>query len=178
MVTIRYYERIGVLPAAARAANNYRQYGAAHLRRLRFVRRTRESGIQPGRGAQDPAGPARCGATTPATTCAMRGAGRISTTSARACRTCSAWKPRSRTSSGAVGAAPPRIARCWNRCSSKRTQRARRRTNSAGYRHPGSAPRRQPVHGALGMTRRQRVPEMGAAIPANTRLAADPAAPR
>lgn len=45
VVTIRYYERIGVLPAAARAANNYRQYGEAHLRRLRFVRRTRDLGF-------------------------------------------------------------------------------------------------------------------------------------
>lgn len=45
VVTIRYYERIGVLPPPGRAANNYRQYGAAHLRRLRFVRRTRELGF-------------------------------------------------------------------------------------------------------------------------------------
>lgn len=45
VVTIRYYERVGVLPPPARAANNYRQYRDAHLRRLRFVRRTRELGF-------------------------------------------------------------------------------------------------------------------------------------
>lgn len=45
VVTIRYYERVGVLPPPRRAANNYRQYGDAHLRRLRFVRRTRELGF-------------------------------------------------------------------------------------------------------------------------------------
>lgn len=45
VVTIRYYERVGVLPPPVRAANNYRQYGDAHLRRLRFVRRTRELGF-------------------------------------------------------------------------------------------------------------------------------------
>lgn len=45
VVTIRYYERIGVLAPPARAANNYRQYDDAHLRRLRFVGRTRELGF-------------------------------------------------------------------------------------------------------------------------------------
>ncbi len=45
VVTIRYYERIGILPPPARAQNNYRLYGETHLRRLRFVRRTRELGF-------------------------------------------------------------------------------------------------------------------------------------
>lgn len=45
VVTIRYYERVGILPVPARAENNYRMYGAPHLRRLRFVRRTRELGF-------------------------------------------------------------------------------------------------------------------------------------
>lgn len=45
VVTIRYYERIGVLPPPMRAVNNYRQYGDTHLRRLRFVRRTRDLGF-------------------------------------------------------------------------------------------------------------------------------------
>lgn len=45
VVTIRYYERIGILPPPARAQNNYRLYGTQHLRRLRFVRRTRELGF-------------------------------------------------------------------------------------------------------------------------------------
>lgn len=45
VVTIRYYERAGILPPPARAANNYRVYDEAHLQRLRFVRRTRELGF-------------------------------------------------------------------------------------------------------------------------------------
>lgn len=45
VVTIRYYERAGILPPPARAANGYRVYGEGHLRRLRFVRRTRELGF-------------------------------------------------------------------------------------------------------------------------------------
>jgi len=45
VVTIRYYERAGILPAPPRGANNYRHYGHAHLRRLRLVRRTRELGF-------------------------------------------------------------------------------------------------------------------------------------
>lgn len=45
VVTIRYYERVGILPPPARAGNNYRIYGDDHLRRLRFVRRTRELGF-------------------------------------------------------------------------------------------------------------------------------------
>lgn len=39
--TIRYYEQIGVLPAPARAASGYRQYGERDVRRLLFVRRAR-----------------------------------------------------------------------------------------------------------------------------------------
>lgn len=45
VVNIRYYERVGILPLPARAANNYRVYGEEHLRRLGFVRRTRELGF-------------------------------------------------------------------------------------------------------------------------------------
>ncbi len=43
--TIRYYEQVGVLPAAERAANGYRLYGSEHLRRLHFIKRTRELGF-------------------------------------------------------------------------------------------------------------------------------------
>jgi Hg(II)-responsive transcriptional regulator len=43
--TIRYYERIGVLPAPARTAGNYRAYTEAHLNRLSFVRRARDLGF-------------------------------------------------------------------------------------------------------------------------------------
>ncbi len=39
--TIRYYEKIGLLPAPARTAANYREYGPAHVQRLAFVRRCR-----------------------------------------------------------------------------------------------------------------------------------------
>ncbi len=43
--TIRYYERIGLTPAPPRAANGYRQYDDAHLKRLHFIRRSRELGF-------------------------------------------------------------------------------------------------------------------------------------
>jgi Cd(II)/Pb(II)-responsive transcriptional regulator len=39
--TIRYYEKEGLLPKAARGVNNYRYYGSEHLRRLLFVRNCR-----------------------------------------------------------------------------------------------------------------------------------------
>jgi Cu(I)-responsive transcriptional regulator len=43
--TIRYYERIGLLPAPPRTAGNYRDYSTAHVRRLTFVRRARDLGF-------------------------------------------------------------------------------------------------------------------------------------
>ncbi len=43
--TIRYYERIGLMPAVARSAGGHRLYEAAHLRRLSFIRRCRELGF-------------------------------------------------------------------------------------------------------------------------------------
>ena len=39
--TIRYYEREGLLPRAARTDGNYRIYDAVHLERLAFIRRCR-----------------------------------------------------------------------------------------------------------------------------------------
>jgi Cu(I)-responsive transcriptional regulator len=42
---IRWYERVGVLPAPERTSGNYRTYGAAHLERLSFVRRARDLGF-------------------------------------------------------------------------------------------------------------------------------------
>lgn len=39
--TIRYYERQGLLPAAARSEANYRLYGAMHVERLQFIRHCR-----------------------------------------------------------------------------------------------------------------------------------------
>lgn len=43
--TIRYYERIGLLPAPARTTGNYRAYGQEHLNRLSFIRRSRDLGF-------------------------------------------------------------------------------------------------------------------------------------
>ena len=43
--TIRYYEKIGVMPAPARSAGGYRVYGPEQLKRLSFVRRGRELGF-------------------------------------------------------------------------------------------------------------------------------------
>jgi Cu(I)-responsive transcriptional regulator len=43
--TIRYYERVGLLPKPERTAGNYRSYSAAHLGRLSFVRRARDLGF-------------------------------------------------------------------------------------------------------------------------------------
>jgi DNA-binding transcriptional MerR regulator len=43
--TIRYYERIGLLPAPARTAGNYRSYRGEHLNRLSFIRRARGLGF-------------------------------------------------------------------------------------------------------------------------------------
>ena len=43
--TIRFYERIGLLPAPARTASGYRQYGPEDVERLRFVTRARELGF-------------------------------------------------------------------------------------------------------------------------------------
>ena len=43
--TIRYYEKIGVMPAPPRSAGGYRRYDAQHLKRLNFVRRGRELGF-------------------------------------------------------------------------------------------------------------------------------------
>jgi len=43
--TIRYYERHGLLPEPARRASGYREYTAADLDRLRFVRRAKELGF-------------------------------------------------------------------------------------------------------------------------------------
>jgi MerR family mercuric resistance operon transcriptional regulator len=43
--TIRYYERIGLLPKAARRTNGYRDYGTEEVNRLRFIARGRELGF-------------------------------------------------------------------------------------------------------------------------------------
>lgn len=43
--TIRYYERAGVLPLPPRSASGYRLYDQASLKRLKFVKRSRELGF-------------------------------------------------------------------------------------------------------------------------------------
>lgn len=44
--TIRYYERIGLMPAPDRTASGHRAYAEAHRDRLAFVRRGRELGFR------------------------------------------------------------------------------------------------------------------------------------
>lgn len=43
--TIRYYERIGLLPIPPRTAGNYREYSTVHVERLTFTRRARDLGF-------------------------------------------------------------------------------------------------------------------------------------
>ncbi len=43
--TIRFYEKVGILPRPGRTAGNYRVYGPEHVRRLSFVRRARDLGF-------------------------------------------------------------------------------------------------------------------------------------
>lgn len=43
--TIRYYEKIGLLPAPPRTAGGHRVYGGDHAKRLGFIRRSRELGF-------------------------------------------------------------------------------------------------------------------------------------
>jgi MerR family mercuric resistance operon transcriptional regulator len=43
--TIRYYERIGVMPAPKRTDGGYRMYGPDQMKRLTFIRRGRELGF-------------------------------------------------------------------------------------------------------------------------------------
>ncbi|MDR1110512.1 MAG: MerR family transcriptional regulator [Deltaproteobacteria bacterium] len=44
-VTIRYYEKEGLLAKPSRSGNGYRSYGPDDLERLRFVRHCRDHGI-------------------------------------------------------------------------------------------------------------------------------------
>lgn len=44
--TIRYYEQIGLLPAPPRTEGGRRQFDAADLRRLAFIRHARELGFE------------------------------------------------------------------------------------------------------------------------------------
>lgn len=46
--TVRYYEKIELLPEPPRRANGYRAYNENHVRRLRFILRARELGFDIG----------------------------------------------------------------------------------------------------------------------------------
>lgn len=43
--TIRYYERIGLMPEPGRTTGGHRSYGREHARRLTFIRRARQLGF-------------------------------------------------------------------------------------------------------------------------------------
>ena len=45
VVTVRYYEKIGLLPPPSRSSTNYRSYSGRDLIRLRFIRRCRNLGF-------------------------------------------------------------------------------------------------------------------------------------
>ena len=45
VVTIRYYEQIGLMPVPRRTEGNYRTYTLEHCQRLRFIRRCRDLGF-------------------------------------------------------------------------------------------------------------------------------------
>lgn len=43
--TLRYYERVGLLPEPTRTENGYRSYDETTMERLRFIRRSRNLGL-------------------------------------------------------------------------------------------------------------------------------------
>ena len=61
--TIRYFERIGMIPAPPRTEGGHRVYGEQHVRMLGFVRRARELGFAPEevRGILNLGGPGKAG---------------------------------------------------------------------------------------------------------------------
>lgn len=47
VVTIRYYEKTGLMPPPNRTASGQRRYTSQHVRRLGFIRHARELGFSP-----------------------------------------------------------------------------------------------------------------------------------
>lgn len=45
VVTIRYYEQVGLMPVPPRTEGNYRAYNVGDTRRLQFIRRLRDLGF-------------------------------------------------------------------------------------------------------------------------------------
>jgi DNA-binding transcriptional MerR regulator len=45
--TIRYYEKVGLMPEPARTQGNQRRYGEKHRQRLAFIRHSRDLGFSP-----------------------------------------------------------------------------------------------------------------------------------
>lgn len=43
--TLRYYERVGLLPPPGRRSSGYRMYGPEAVRRVRFIKRAQELGF-------------------------------------------------------------------------------------------------------------------------------------
>ena len=43
--TVRYYERVGLMPEPGRTRGGHRAYAASHIRTLTFIRRARELGF-------------------------------------------------------------------------------------------------------------------------------------
>ena len=43
--TVRYYERVGIMPAPDRTEGGHRSYATEHAERLKFIRRSRELGF-------------------------------------------------------------------------------------------------------------------------------------
>ena len=50
--TVRYYERIGLMPSPARTNGGHRVYDEAHLKQRYFVRRARDLGFPIGRAQE------------------------------------------------------------------------------------------------------------------------------
>jgi len=113
--TVRYYERIGLMPEPGRTEKGHRNYAAAHLRRLTFIRRARELGfaIEDIRALLALAEPGRvsCGEV-------QKIAPAIFTTSGQSLRISPGWNNSSpRRSGNAAAVALPRVRclRCWTR---------------------------------------------------------------